>query len=93
MRTEKDVLNDFEKLGWNIIRLGVEEYYNFTALCLNNKIPNYYFDEESLSKEIVINLDEHEYSCCDGFYGTDCPITMQEHKLLNELFTIWGWLE
>lgn len=25
-------------------------------------------------------------------YSLNCCLDMQEHKLLNELFTLWGWL-
>ena len=28
----------------------------------------------------------------DKSYSTNTCIDMQEHKLLNELFTLWGWI-
>lgn len=71
MRTEQDVLKDFEKLGYKI--------YNKTNYC----ILVYTYEENC---EIRIWKDEKTYSTIYRKY-----ITMQEHKLLNELFQIWGW--
>ena len=89
-RTEQEILNDFEKLGYKIKR-GFEGYYKYNALVLYLIIPNYYPDGEGFDKEIVINLDKHTYECCNILYETPEPITIQEHKLLNELFEVWGW--
>lgn len=68
-RTEQEILNDFEKSGWNITQ-------NDDAFLIL-----YYsgFDR------IVILKYAKQYSI-----GILC--NMREHKLLNELFTIWGWL-
>jgi hypothetical protein len=88
-RTEADILKDFEKLGYKIKR-GFEGYYKYNALVLSITIPNYYPDGEELDKEIIINLDKHTYECGNYFYGVPEHITMQEHKLLNELFICWG---
>ena len=67
-RTEQDILNDFEKLGYKIIQI-------------NEKIV---FTDE-YNRTIHINKIKKVYS-----YTT--YIGMQEHKLLNELFEVWGWL-
>ena len=91
MRTEQDVLKDFEALGWKVER-GFKDYYNYEALCLSIVIPNYFADGEQLDKEIVINLENRSYRCDNYFYGGAEFITMQEHKLLNELFHILGWI-
>lgn len=90
MRTEQEILNEFEKLGWKVVR-GFEGYYKYNALVLSITIPNYFPDGEQLDKEIVINLDKHCYECGNYFYGVPEHITMQEHKLLSELFEVWGW--
>jgi hypothetical protein len=75
MRTEEEVLKDFEKLGYEIVSNGSG------FIKLNNK-----GDMIRISK----------YSMWYRSYFEDSelavPIDMQEHKLLNELFSIWGWL-
>ena len=72
MRTEQDVLNDFEKLGWYVSRNDEDD---FTLRLKGNPTCAIWIDK--LTKE----------------YSMSCCLDMQEHKLLNELFTIWGWLE
>ena len=67
MRTEQEVLKDFEKLGWKVIE--------------NNKN---WLKIENMEHEILICKMVEEY-CCDWIFKN-------EHKLLNELFTIWGWI-
>ena len=69
MRTEQDVLNDFEKLGWKII--------------VNN----------SLKLRLNINsFDDLDIDKLEEMYIYNGYLTIQDHKLLNELFTIWGWI-
>jgi hypothetical protein len=89
-RTEQEILNDFEKLGYKVER-GFQDYYKYNALVLSITIPNYFSDGGELDKEIVINLDKHTYECYDSFFSSPTPITIQEHKLLNELFEVWKW--
>lgn len=67
MRTEQDVLKDFEKLGWKV----TENNKNWLRI-------------EIIEHEICIDK-KSKYYCCDWVF-------IDEHKLLNELFTIWGWL-
>lgn len=77
MRTEQDVLNDFEKLGYEDKSINPE-----LAIILLNK-----------NVVIAINKRNKKYSKHKrGEYEAD-NFTIQEHKLLNELFQIWGWLE
>ena len=82
MRTEQDVLKDFEKLGYEI------PIYN------NESVEFHKFD--SIGRMIVISVFKplKEYSkyliMKNVMYVAD--IELQEHKLLNELFTIWGWI-
>lgn len=71
MRTEQDVLNDFEKLGWYVARNDEDDF----TLRL----------KENLTCAIWIDKLTKEYSM-------SCCLDMQEHKLLNELFQIWGWI-
>ena len=74
MRTEKEVLKDFEKLGFVI-------YQNDDCwLQLLDKRTTPYV-------VIVISKKQQTYA----YQLTIGNITMQEHKLLTELFTIWGW--
>ena len=90
-RTKADILIDFEKLGYKVER-DVFDYYKYNALVLSITIPNYFPNGEGLDKEIIINLDKHTYECYDSFYSCPTPITMQEHKLLNELLEVWQWI-
>ena len=71
MRTEQDVLMDFEKLGWECT--------------INNEDKLTLRWSDSYPCTIWFNKDTKNYS-------TNTLIDIQEHKLLNELFTIWGWI-
>ena len=71
MRTEQDVLKDFEKLGWECTRNDEDD---FTLRLKGNPTCAIWIDK--LTKE----------------YSMSCCIDIQEHKLLNELFTIWEWI-
>ena len=79
MRTEKEVLKDFRKLGYQV------QTNNKTYL----KLCHFYKNEILSDRYYFIYKQKKEYkamaSQCSNF-------TMQEHKLLNELFSIWGWL-
>ena len=75
MRTEKEVLKDFEKLGYE-----VKENTNFDL-----RLETTYFRIE-ISKRYKDYTTYYEDS---KFHST---INLNEHKLLHELFTIWGWL-
>ena len=70
-RTEADILNDFEKLGWIVSRNDEDD---FTLRLKGNPTCAIWIDK--LTKE----------------YSMSCCLDMQEHKLLNELFEVWGWL-
>lgn len=76
MRTEEEVLEDFRKIG----------------TILKN-------DENMLFINIlncVIEIDKKNkcYFCYDVFKRQPISekISLNEHKLINELFKIWGWL-
>ena len=77
MRTEQDVLKDFEKLGYVVLRNDWE------------KLVLYKYDT-------VIKIDKIEkwYKKCLAYSnGPSKVIIIEEHKLLNELFKIWGeWI-
>lgn len=79
MRTEEQVLKDFKKLGYYMTIKKEGFFYN--GVILDNK----YSDEK-----INISFDLKVYDKESDTFGSS--IHMQEHKLLNELFTIWGWL-
>lgn len=88
MRNEQEVLNDFEELGYRIEnRTKFNRNENAFSLLKDFKYPE---DDEPLIKEIEINKSIKSYKCFETFYYTPLEITMQEHKLLTELFTIWG---
>ena len=75
MRTEEEVLKDFEELGFDII------YTRQYAIELNND-----------NCTIRISKYSKWYRCYDKYNKLALPVTMQEHKLLTELFQIWNWL-
>lgn len=79
-RTEQEILNDFEKLGYKVVNS-----YNHPFIEMSK-----YNEELNVYEYIEINKGEHNYEkfTQDGV----APFTMQEHKLLNELFEVWGWL-
>ena len=75
MRTEKEVLKDFEKLGYKIRRNNTFKYISLKC------------DTET-NLGIIIYLNTRTYE----LNGEGMFLDMQEHKLLTELFQIWGWL-
>ena len=81
-RTEADILKDFEKLGYKITHIN-------TKL---NEVS--YLKNPNTNIEINIDRKNKWYSKYDN-NSWDLPsisITMQEHKLLNELFEVWQWI-
>lgn len=76
MRTEQEVLNDFEKLGYSIT---IKDECFLELINTNNGIT------------IDIDFEDKEY-WKENSYCYTMRFTMQEHKLLTELFAIWGWL-
>ena len=81
-RTEADILNDFEKLGYKI-----KQNNSFCLIMINDKT-----DEviSILKKDtFTISMGYRKYIKDEDYLATF--ITMQEHKLLNELFEVWQW--
>lgn len=74
-RTEADILNEFEKLGYKI------KVNNASMLYLTNDY------------DITIHINKL-IKGYRRFYDNEISnyITIQEHKLLNELFICWGWI-
>lgn len=78
MRTEQEVLKDFEDLGYEVVcnnNLRIELNNNGVIITIS-KIKRRYSCKgyDYLDKEMAVH------------------IVMQEHKLLTELFTIWNWI-
>jgi hypothetical protein len=76
-RTEADILKDFEKLGYRVIKLSTM----------------YLFETDEEERRIWIHTDLKEY--CISIENMPLAyrtFTMQEHKLLNELFEVWQWI-
>ena len=69
MRTEEQILQDFEELGYSAM------FQNHTHLELERN------DVEYIR---IFKWDET--------YTSSAVLGMQEHKLLTELFNLWGWL-
>ena len=76
MRTEEQVLKDFEKLGLLHLYI-VDGETPYKALILE--------DEEGEEIRLILNNKEIKLS---NFKS----INFEELKLLTELFKIWGWL-
>ena len=77
IRTEEEILKDFEELGYKVIQNNIHWFILEAPLSNNNYVYDY--------KRIVFNIKDKSYIHTEFF-------TMQEHKLLTELFTIWWWL-
>lgn len=90
-RTENEIFKDFEKLGYRIEKNKTKFADSENSIIL---LKDYIepFDKEKLTKEICINLKSKTYECYESFYYCPQHIPMHEHKLLNELFELWGWL-
>jgi hypothetical protein len=82
MRTEEEVLKDFEKLGYEVDNdeIALELYLHEEIGFIINNVE--IFISKRKKRYIVRNLND-----------TSQSIGMEEHKLLNELFAIWGWIE
>lgn len=74
MRTEEQILKDFEKRKWSIY--ANEPKFIILAYFKKNDIFS--------AREIRIYKSTQSYVASE--------LNMQEHKLLTELFSIWGWL-
>ena len=88
MRTEKEILKDFEKLGWKL----ADNYTNFTLY--KREINQCEFGERTHHCYISIDKEKQTYSAKNihSFCTHEYKLTMQEHKLLTDLFKIWRWL-
>ena len=69
MRTEQEILKDFEALGWKV-SANTDEDLLFKDKC------DYSIHIWKKEKTFMIELF----------------VQLEIHKLLNELFSVWGWL-
>lgn len=88
MRTEKEVLKDFKNL------LGYTQLiYDGEKVIFQRKTTNFLEDEyATICIEKNVRFYKAYWVIPSQQKRLVMPITMQEHKLLTELFTIWGWL-
>lgn len=77
MRTEEEILKEFEELGYEVDNDDVA-----LILSLQETLG-------TITKYITIFISKRRklYITRSGSIG------MEEHKLLSELFTVWGWIE
>ena len=82
MRTEKQILKDFEKLGYK------ETYCDDEYCEIEKKIGKN-------SKCIAIDTKFKTFGCymCVGEKELPYSIEKEEFKLLHELFECWGWFD
>lgn len=88
MRTEQEILKDFEKLGWNV----ASGYIDFTFKKIEKE--QEMFGDIYHHCYININKEKQNYSAIDlhSFNTFRYELSMQEHKLLHELFICYGWI-
>ena len=79
IRTEQEILKEFEKIGLEVIE-NTEE-----ALVFRSTLQKFSFDERYTLT--IYKTDKH------FFPKEDCAITVDECFLLCELFKCWGWLD
>lgn len=86
IRTEEEILKDFEKLGWIV----VDNHVDLVLKRLEKEI----FIEIYPYCYIHINKEKQTYSVIDIHNGANYryELSMSEHKLLNDLFVYWRWL-
>ena len=97
MRIEQEILKDFETLGYEVItnnEIGIILDFRTTSI-ENGFRKNQYVELEriniykrtkSYKKDHIEIVNGHQVISNEKWFS------MQEHKLLNELFNIWGWL-
>lgn len=74
--TEQDVLNEFEKIGWQVTRND--------NICMILKMEDIVLTISKISKWYNCCLPiANDYRWA---------INLHDHKLLHALFKIWGWL-
>lgn len=76
-RTEEDIIDEFIILGYKVVS------NNDNELVLNHS--NFY--SLIINKKAKGYLAENRFNNSKGSF-----FDMREHKLLNELFIIWGWI-
>ena len=96
MRTEEEVLKDFEGLDYEVWE------NTDRKLVLIKRIKNlyslehikfvFYKEEEVYEKFLIHWKTSKKGKIISNPKVVHFMILMKEHKLLNELFTIWGWL-
>ena len=88
IRTEEEILKDFEKLGWF-----VADGYSYFMLEKLEKEQEWIFEIEHHCY-ICIDKEKHTYSASDLHCSIkdDYRLSMPEHKLLHELFICYGWI-
>lgn len=74
--TEKDVLHEFLKLGWKVTRND--------NICLRLQ-----HEEDVLT---ISKMSKWYHCSLPNANDYRLPIDIKEHKLLTELFKLWGWL-
>lgn len=89
MTREEEILKEFEKLDWFV----ADGYVNFVLKKLIKE--QEFFGEICHRCYISINKEIKTYSAVDLHSFVTCryELSMQEHKLLHELFKCWGWLD
>lgn len=89
MTREEEILKEFENLGWHL----TDGYVNFVLK--NTTKEQEILGERCYRCYISINKENKTYSATIMYFlvNGEYKLSMQEHKLLHELFKYWGWLD
>ena len=96
MRTEKEILKEFEKMGYvidNNERFCEMEHHHYKKNILINKRLKIFVSYRQVSRPIktIINGTELKTEFVRGLEAN--ALLVWELKLLYELLECWGWLE
>lgn len=96
MRTEKEILKEFEKWGYvidNNERCCDMEHRHFKKNIYINKSLQMFvsFRQTLRTTKTIINGTEMKTEFVRGLEAN--PLLVWEFELLHELFTIWGWFD
>lgn len=80
--TEQEILKKFEDMG-----------YRYKPIIIDNEICWAVFFNYETDDVIQIHKKELIYEKYDDSNFEIKRITLEEHKLLNELFKCWGWID
>lgn len=97
MRTEEEILYDFEKRGYEILGndnyfCRMENVYDKRTILIHKVLNNTYC-YECVSKPYQTIIDGTKMKTKTFPARQPCALQISEFELLHELFEIWGWIK